>query len=180
MLDFWISLEHQFQQWVNLDLAHPWNDWWMKLWSAEWPWLVLLAVFLLYLTQQRSWHTLKAIAWLGLWIGMTDIISAFFLKPWFARLRPCRIENLVRLVDGCAGTFGFPSNHAANAATFAVFCWILWGTRPGLIAWAAAGMIGMSRIYLGVHYPGDILGGFLLGSSMACLGAWVGRNLRFI
>lgn len=90
------------------------------------------------------------------------------------RLRPCHnpdIANLVHIVDGhCGGQFGFVSSHATNTFALAFFVgsllkkhisWLL----PLLLVWA--GIVSYSRIYLGVHYPGDVLCGALLGVIIA-------------
>ncbi len=125
--------------------------------------------FFIQTAYRRQWRNFKTLLWLGMTIGLSDAIAAQIIKPWVARIRPCRITDLVRIVNGCAGSFGFPSNHAANGAAFAVF-WLLWkGPRSGLLALGCACLVGFSRIYLGVHYPSDVLAGFCFGGSVGAL-----------
>ena len=92
------------------------------------------------------------------------------IKNYFQRLRPCHeptLEGLVHLVNNkCGGKFGFVSSHASNHFALAVFLSILYKNTykyfPLLIfLWAA--IIAYSRIYLGVHYPGDVIGGAISG-----------------
>ncbi|MGB5403582.1 MAG: phosphatase PAP2 family protein, partial [Robiginitalea sp.] len=92
------------------------------------------------------------------------------------RLRPCyepELEGLVRLVkSSCGGRFGYFSAHAANAFGLATFFAVFWGQRKRLwgallLLWAV--VVGYSRIYLGVHYPLDILTGFLAGGLLGWL-----------
>ncbi|MCI0750908.1 MAG: phosphatase PAP2 family protein [Flammeovirgaceae bacterium] len=142
-------------------------------------WLPLY-LFLLYLViknyKKYSWIPLLGIA---LTITMTDRITSGFMKPYFKRLRPSQdpdLEGLVRLVDNYkGGLYGFASSHAANTFATAIFFFLLFRNNYKwmwlLFVWA----IGMTytRIYLGVHYPGDILVGGMLG--MLC--GWIGFTI---
>lgn len=108
-------------------------------------------------------------------VALTDQISSSLLKPWVARLRPCHepgLVGLVHLVNGhCGGQYGFVSSHAANTFGLAVFMgFFLRKSGPPWAAWAMLGwaaVVSYSRIYLGAHYPGDVLGGGLLGAALA-------------
>lgn len=99
----------------------------------------------------------------------SDVTSSYLLKNIVNRLRPCREIDLKPLIysfgQKCGGKFGFVSSHAANSIALVFFSirslnfekkWIY-----GL--WIIPVLVGYSRIYLGVHYPGDIAGGMLVG-----------------
>ena len=79
------------------------------------------------------------------------------------------VQDLVHLVnDYCGGTYGFVSSHASNTFAVAVFTGLFLRNRYywiGILFWAS--LVGYSRIYLGVHFPGDIIGGAMLGSLLA-------------
>ncbi len=102
-------------------------------------------------------------------ITLSDQISVHAFKDVFMRLRPCHdpaLEGLVHTVRGkCGGQYGFVSSHASNSFNIALFSLLLlrnrWFTWFILI-WAS--VVSYSRVYLGVHYPGDILGGAMLGA----------------
>jgi len=102
-------------------------------------------------------------------ISLTDLAAYRILKPYFARPRPCyAFPDLVQLVPGgCGSPYGFPSNHASNAAAVAVAVLLLAGPRIARWFFALALIVGISRVYLGVHYPGDVLAGFVFGAVMA-------------
>ena len=135
-----------------------------------------LGVMLLYviiknnLPKETIW-TLIAIA---LVITCADQISSGICKPFFARFRPTQDPEIMYMIDTInnyrGGRYGFISSHAANTFGIAVFVSLL--IRHGLLTcilflWAA--LNAYSRIYLGVHYPGDILFGTIVG----CLVGWI-------
>ena len=108
-------------------------------------------------------------------VMISDQVCSSILKPLIHRLRPCHepsIQNLVHLVGNCGGQFGFCSSHAAN--TFAlVTCLILLFSKQFngikyLYIWAI--IVSYSRIYIGVHYPLDVLAGAGIGvlASLFC------------
>lgn len=97
-------------------------------------------------------------------ILLTDQLSARIIKEIFHRIRPCNALTNVITPLGCNGTFSFPSNHAVNNFAAAVFFYKLF---PKL-KWAvfiSASLVALSRVYIGVHYPSDILGGAVIGSA---------------
>lgn len=154
---------------INRGLTHPLNDWLMILWSKEWPWIILALSILLFAWNKRSWVLSLQVIWAGLTVGVTDAVAYYLIKPWIGRIRPCRTEEWIRAIDGCAGSLGFPSNHAANAAAFACIWFFLRGPREGAIALACCLVVSFSRVYLGVHYPSDVIFGMLLGALIGFL-----------
>lgn len=116
----------------------------------------------------------KAAIWIGcmlLTVGITDSISSRVFKPLFGRLRPCNnpelADSIRLLVDHCGQNGSFTSSHATNHFGIAVFIFItlekVWGKINYLfILWAA--VICFAQVYVGVHFPFDVLGGAILGS----------------
>jgi undecaprenyl-diphosphatase len=154
----------------------PFLDGLMLLLSSKWfsiPIYFLLTVVLyrLFGLRKLGWIAVASVVL----VILTDQGSVFLFKDVFQRLRPChepQLESLVRLVTGnCGGKYGFVSSHAANTFGLAAFMFAL--LRPlsnwfGLLfIWAA--IIGVSRVWLGVHYPGDVVAGAFFGLSVGSL-----------
>ena len=101
----------------------------------------------------------------------TDQMSASVIKPMVDRLRPCHVLENVHLLVGCGGGKAMPSAHAANAFGQAAL-FSLATPRVRWYLWAFAGCIAFSRVFVGVHYPGDVLVGALLGIVIGAAAAW--------
>ena len=135
-----------------------------------------LAIGLLYVIfKNNKWkEILLIIVLLALVITFSDQISSGFCKPYFARFRPTQDPELmyqIDIVNGYrGGIYGFISSHAANTFGIAIFLSLIirsWSLGIVLTVWAI--LNAYSRIYLGVHYPGDILFGTLTGLSVGIL-----------
>jgi undecaprenyl-diphosphatase len=142
----------------------------MILISSKWFWIPLY-IYILYLIYKRfSDQFIKILLVLGLLIFLADFGSVHLFKEVFERARPCHFLEGIRVVDGCGGPFGFISSHASNSFAIAFFMALLFRNFWGfawLFSWAV--VIGFSRIYLGVHYPFDILGGMFWGLFVSLL-----------
>ncbi len=142
--------------------------------SNKYIWIPLYALLLYFLIRKSGIKPLYIIVGITALIFISDQVASGILKPWIGRLRPCydpELEGQVHLLKGCGGRFGFASSHASNSFAVAVFCW--WLLRDNLkhvwllLPWAA--LVAYSRIYLGVHFPGDIIVGALIGIVSAFL-----------
>lgn len=132
-------------------------------------WIPLYTAILIFLAIKYKKKFLVILLFIILAVTLADQSSVNLFKNLFHRLRPCHepsLEGLVHLVKGeCGGLYGFVSSHAANSFNIALLSLMLirkkWYTIC-IILWAS--IIGYSRIYLGVHYPGDVIVGSLLGA----------------
>ena len=148
----------------------------MILISSKLFWIPLY-IYILYLIYKRfSDQFIKILLALGLLIFLADFGSVHLFKEVFERARPCHFLDGIRVVDGCGGPFGFISSHASNSFAIAFFIALLFRNFSGfavLFSWAV--IIGFSRIYLGVHYPFDILGGMFWGLFVSLLVYYIYR-----
>ena len=115
-------------------------------------------------------------------VGLSDFISSGIIKPWVSRLRPTHepaLAGMLHLVNGyTGGMYGFVSSHAANTMACALLFSLLYRNKYATVAlmlWVALNCY--SRMYLGVHYPGDIIGGLLVGTLIAGMTYAVARHL---
>src|ERR1700690_753113 len=99
-------------------------------------------------------------------IGIADG-SGNVLKHIIERVRPCRALEGVNLLVGCGPSFSMPSNHALNSFAFALIFWPLKRRTLNVLMICIASFIAFSRVYVGVHYPSDVLAGAVLGTGAA-------------
>ena len=176
----------------------PWADKLMWIISAKATWIPLYLLLIGLLVWRYRKPALTSVKWLqkvpacvvmivmlGLAVGVADFIASGILKDLIARPRPTRVpelEGVLHLVNGYkSGTYGFVSSHAANTMALALLFSLIWRNKIatiGLMLWVAANCY--SRMYLGVHYPTDILGGLIVGSLVTVLAYWVLRWVRVI
>ncbi|HEX5316482.1 MAG TPA: phosphatase PAP2 family protein [Candidatus Kapabacteria bacterium] len=156
------------------------------------PIYVIAGIYLIYRFRWRgAWMVLGAV----IVVSATDSLGHYIVKPLVHRDRPCGISpsfsrrgqgvvtgehvvNWIRLPDGGRGDESFPSNHALNNFAIATFFFTIWPRKQN--AWwlfVVALLISLGRMYQGLHYPSDVLGGAVIGSVVGYLCALVLRRI---
>ena len=174
MLEFLNNLDEKLFLLLN-SLSAPWLDPVMFALTDARYWIPFFLIIMVSLVYKFKWQTVSILLFLTIAIICADQLSASLLKPWIGRLRPSHnpeLKNLIHTVYGYrGGQFGFVSSHAANAFAIATFIWLSARKKVSWIwimfIWAI--LFSYTRIYLGVHYPGDIVFGALLGASIGWL-----------
>ena len=162
----------------------PFFDAVMFLFSCKlfWAPLYMLFIYLVFREYGKKGFLVTGIA--VLLIVLSDQSSVELFKETFQRLRPCHnpdLSGIVHLVNNkCGGTYGFVSSHAANTFAGGAFIMFLIGKRYQwlwyvVIPWLL--LVGYSRIYLGVHYPADVIAGAALGAFLGVIMSRFTRNL---
>lgn len=180
-----LELIHQLEQidsevFLFLNSMHcEFLDYFMVLVSQRFTWVPFYAAFVFVLAFNFHWKvTVTTILAVTLIVLLADQTASGLLKPLVGRLRPSNLDNpispMVHVVDNYrGGRHGFPSSHAANSWGVAIFAMYLVRNKYlslFLAFWAL--LVSYSRIYLGVHYTGDILVGILIGFLVASLIYW--------
>ena len=152
-------------------LHADWLDPIMIFISGKITWLPFYLVLLYLVIKNYKKQSILIILGIILLIVCSDQISSSVFKPLFERPRPCHneaIKDLVYLPGGhCGGAYGFISSHACNAFALAVFLTQILKQYYSKIAWVMfvwATLVAYSRIYMGVHYPGDVVVGAIVGA----------------
>jgi undecaprenyl-diphosphatase len=163
-----MDLDRRLFDFFNQRLAVPALDpMFHALSDARLWWAVAIAITL-YQIVRRKRQVLLVWAMLLPTIGLTDWITSRHLKEYIHRDRPCFVVSTARVVaPNCGPGYSLPSTHAANGMAITTMVWLL--TRSPWALWIAlfALLSGYSRVALGVHFPGDVLAGYLVGAIMA-------------
>ena len=121
-----------------------------------------LAVWL-YKGRQRALRVLVVAA---IAMGVCDLLSYRVIKPWVGRPRPAYARLGARILTPQGGRLGFPSNHATNVGAAASVLSVAY-PAASIAFWSGAGLIAYSRVYVGAHYPFDVLAGLALGGLLS-------------
>lgn len=171
-MDSLLQLDYSIFHFINHTISNSFLDVLLPFLRHANNWIPLYIFLAIYLLYKYNIEAIKYILYIVVAFALADYISAGIIKPFVARLRPCHSAYLQAnlLLGHCGGKWSFPSTHATNHIAIALsivmaniftkrwinLCWIIWAIA-----------IGFAQIYVGVHFPSDVLAGIILGSMIA-------------
>lgn len=182
MLEKLINIDQDIFIMINQGLSNAFFDWLLPIMRNPFTWAPLYLFLVIFFIKHYGKMGIFIVCMTLVNFGLTDSISSHLIKKSVKRVRPCNdvvFKQEINLRVRCGGGYSFTSSHATNHFGMAFF-WILlfrrrWRHTLWLcIAWAA--IISFSQIYVGVHYPFDILGGALLGATIGILNGYLFRR----
>ena len=175
--DLFIWLNSQHTPWLDPVMV------WITTRNSWFPFYALLIGWFVYHYRQQAVGLLLTIIAA---VALSDQFASSVLKPLTLRPRPCHVPALQKLIHpilDCGGQYGFVSSHAATTFALATSLWLLLGQQQPWVRWAFAwaALIAYSRIYVGVHYPLDVLAGSGVGvlSAVMCVAVYTTVHQRF-
>ncbi|MFY8021005.1 MAG: phosphatase PAP2 family protein [Bacteroidia bacterium] len=168
MLEQLLAFDKSFFLAINNGMSNPFLDWLCPILRKQEVWYPFYAIFIFFLIKQYKTDSWKILLGIGLMVLASDQFSANLVKNTFQRIRPCNEPSLSgmvhHLINSCNG-YSFISAHATNHFALAMFISLCFRTKKWLwvttIIWAAS--IAFSQVYVGVHYPLDVITGSLVG-----------------
>jgi undecaprenyl-diphosphatase len=160
---------------INVTLSAPWLDSVMIYLTNLQHWVPVYIAAGVFLIWKFKWQGVRMVVACAILVGAADFIGNRVIKEAFARPRPCSLisdpsglYSWIKTPDGPRQGYSFPSSHAVNNFAGVVFFILLFPKNRKLL-WllVPASIVAMTRPYLGLHYPSDIAGGMIIGSSMA-------------
>jgi undecaprenyl-diphosphatase len=182
-MDSLLLWDQELFLWLNSLGSEPFDAFWMTVTDKRYT-IGLYAILTAVMSKRLCWkNTLWMLLVITLLITFTDQVTNLF-KDGFKRLRPCHeagLSDIMRQVKpGCGGKYGYFSGHASNSFAMATFFVVLFARHFKRLRWlfVVAALVAYSRIYIGVHYPLDVISGTCFG----ILGGWLFAKLylRFI
>lgn len=168
LMDVLYSLDLWLFRLGNQTFANPVFDFLLPILTNEKYFIIPYAVILLLLIWKGGRTGRLCVGIVLLTIILGDQINSSLIKEAVGRIRPCHILPDVRLLVGCGAGKSFPSTHAVNNfAAATIFGYFYRSARPYLFSFAA--LVAYTRVYCGVHYPSDVLGGAVFGVGLALL-----------
>jgi membrane-associated phospholipid phosphatase len=175
MPSFLLNFDRHLFYIINHDLSNSFFDGLMPLLRNPKFWIPLYLFIIVFCIWRYKRQGVILVIFLALAVGFADFSSASIIKPMVNRLRPCR-DPITAITDisrvACGTGYSFPSTHATDHFTIAIFLGWLFFKRYKWVLWAAilwAAVICFAQVYVGVHYPLDVTGGAIYGALIGIL-----------
>lgn len=179
MLEFLSNIDTQLFYFINVTLQNVLFDWLMPFITEKKHWFPIWGIVIILLFWKGGKEGRSILLFIIPLIFLSDQISSSVLKSFFGRIRPCNALESINLLVNRSKAFSFPSSHATNFFALATY----FGYYYRKYIWwfiLVAALVAYSRVYVGVHYPFDIVGGALLGIICAFLIIYLRKYLELL
>lgn len=183
MFDQLIALDQEAFLAINQGLSNAFFNWLMPILRNPYTWAPLYLFIIIFCIRNYGKKGVLIIFFILITFGISDSLSSSVIKKSVKRVRPCNdieFKEEVNILVRCGSGYSFTSSHATNHFSMAMVLIMIFYRRWKPILWLGllwAAIISIAQVYVGVHYPLDIIGGALLGSTIGCI---TGLIFRFI
>lgn len=165
------SIDYAIFHFINQGLSNDFFDFFLVFWRNSYLWAPLYLFFIAFIFFNFRVKAYWILVFAFLTFGSTDLASSRVIKNYFKRDRPCKMTAGIEVTARvrCGSGYSFTSSHATNHFGLAVFWIVAFGQRfkkikAPLLIWAS--LVCLAQVYVGVHYPSDVIVGAILGSSI--------------
>ncbi len=182
MLEFILHIDHVLFLFFNRSIANPVFDVVFPFITEPRNWLIIGVIAITFLLVKEKKKALVVLGIVIIAVALSDLIAYRIIKPLVGRIRPCHPDFFVeggRFLKGYKSSFSFPSNHSMNMFAAATVLSCFYHRYAGYF-FTFAILIGFSRIYVGVHYPLDVVGGAVFGILLGSGVFWIYTEVRIV
>ena len=175
-LDIFLEWDRWLFGILNGSYHHPLLDYLMPFIRNKKTWIPLYILLVFVVAKNRGLKTFWVLIVIGISIALADQVSSELIKKTIERLRPCNdnsLEGVRLLLKHCGGGYSFTSSHACNHFALAMQLFLLfrtsWKRQYFILLFLWAGLISYGQVYVGVHFPLDVICGAILGCLLSFL-----------
>ncbi len=182
MIDQLVSLDQEAFLAINQGLSNVFFDWLMPILRNPYTWAPLYLFIIVFCVKNYQKKGILIVLFILITFGIADALSSSVIKKSIKRIRPCNdieFKEEVAVRVRCGSGYSFTSSHATNHFAISTVLILIFYRRWRHILWIAllwATIVSFAQVYVGVHYPLDIIGGALLGAAIGCLTGLIFRT----
>ena len=183
MIEQLISWDQEAFLAINQGLTNAFFDWLMPILRNPYTWAPLYLFIVIFCIKNYRKKGVLIVLFILITFGIADGLSSSVIKKSVQRIRPCNdveFKEEVAVRVRCGGGYSFTSSHATNHFAISMVLILIFYRRWKHILWLAllwAALVSFAQVYVGVHYPLDILGGAILGTAIGCLTGLIFRAI---